>query len=122
MEIKQNLKYAESHEWVEINGGTAKIGITDYAQGELGDLVFVELPSVGDEVSCGKEFANVESVKAVSPVISPVCGKVIAVNEELDGSPELINEKPYEAWFIEVETTCVGDKLLTPAEYAEIAK
>ncbi len=122
MEIKQGIKYLPSHEWAEINGNTAKLGISDFAQNELGDLVYVELPSVGDTVTADKEFANVESVKAVSPVYSPVSGKVIAVNEELDASPELINEKAYDAWFIEVEVTSVSDKLIDAAAYAEIAK
>lgn len=80
MEIKQNLKYLESHEWADVNGNKVKVGITDFAQNELGDIVFVELPSVGEKVVKDKEFANVESVKAVSPVVSPVTGKVIAVN------------------------------------------
>lgn len=122
MEIKSNLKYFPSHEWVEINGGKARIGITDFAQNELGDLVYVELPSVGDTVTAGKEFANVESVKAVSPVNSPVSGKVTAVNEELDNAPELINEKAYDAWFVEVEFTALSDKLMDGKAYAEIAK
>jgi glycine cleavage system H protein len=122
MEIKANLKYAKTHEWVDVTGGTAKIGISDFAQSELGDLVFVELPEVGTEVACGKAFANVESVKAVSEIYSPVCGKVIAVNEELMDSPELINEKPYDAWFVEVEVKCVSDKLLDADGYATITK
>lgn len=122
MEIKSNLKYAETHEWLELSGNTAKVGISDFAQGELGDLVFVELPEVGATVTCGKAFANVESVKAVSEIYSPVCGTVIAVNEELMDSPELINEKPYEAWFVEVEVKGVSDKLLDADGYAAIAK
>ncbi len=122
MEIKAGLKYAESHEWAEIDGNLAKIGISDFAQSELGDLVFVELPAVGDEVVSGQPFANVESVKAVSEVFSPISGKVIAINEELLDSPELINEKPYEAWFVEVEVSAVGDNLLDAEAYAKIAK
>ena len=122
MEIKQSIKYLPSHEWAEINGATAKVGISDFAQNELGDLVYVELPAVGDTVTADKEFANVESVKAVSPVYSPVSGKVVAVNEDLDSAPELINEKAYDAWFIEVEVTAVSDRLMDAAAYAEIAK
>lgn len=122
MEIKAGLKYAQSHEWADINGNVAKVGISDFAQSELGDLVFVELPAVGDEVVSGQPFANVESVKAVSEVFSPISGKVIAVNEELLDSPELINEKPYDAWFIEVEVSSVGENLLDADAYAAIAK
>lgn len=122
MEIKAGLKYAQSHEWADINGNVAKVGISDFAQSELGDLVFVELPAVGDEVVCGQAFANVESVKAVSEVFSPISGKVIAVNEELLDAPELINEKPYDAWFIEVEVSSVGENLLDADAYATIAK
>lgn len=122
MEIKQNLKYLESHEWAEINGNNVKVGITDFAQNELGDIVFVELPSVGEKVAKDKEFANVESVKAVSPVVSPVTGKVVAVNGALEDSPELINEDAFGAWFIEVEADSLSGNLMDAAAYAEIAK
>lgn len=122
MEIKQNLKYLESHEWAEINGNTVKVGITDFAQNELGDIVFVELPSVGEKVVADKEFANVESVKAVSPVVSPVTGKVVAVNGALEDSPELINEDAFGAWFVEVEAEALSANLMDAAAYAEIAK
>lgn len=122
MEIKQNLKYLESHEWADVNGNKVKVGITDFAQNELGDIVFVELPSVGEKVVKDKEFANVESVKAVSPVVSPVTGKVIAVNGALEDSPELINEDAFGAWFIEVEAESLSEKLIDAAAYAEIAK
>src|SRR5574344_2424507 len=115
MEIKQGISYLPSHELAEINGKKAKIGISDFAQKELGDLVYVALPAVGDVIIADKEFANVESVKAVSPVYSPVSGRVIAVNEELDSSPELINEKPYDAWFVEVEVSGLASKLLDSA-------
>lgn len=122
MEAKENLRYAESHEWVDITGKTAKIGISDFAQDELGDIVYVELPEVGDAVSCGESFATVESVKAVSEIYSPVCGKIIAVNEELLDSPELINENAFDAWFIEVEMTKISDNLMTADDYANICK
>lgn len=122
MEIKQHLKYLESHEWADVNGNKVKVGITDFAQNELGDIVFVELPSVGEKVVKDKEFANVESVKAVSPVVSPVTGKVIAVNGALEDSPELINEDAFGAWFIEVEAESLSENLIDAAAYAEIAK
>lgn len=122
MEIKQNLKYLESHEWADVNGNKVKVGITDFAQNELGDIVFVELPSVGEKVVKDKEFANVESVKAVSPVVSPVTGKVIAINGALEDSPELINEDAFGAWFIEVEAESLSANLIDAAAYAEIAK
>lgn len=122
MEIKQNLKYLESHEWADVNGNKVKVGITDFAQNELGDIVFVELPSVGEKVVKDKEFANVESVKAVSLVVSPVTGTVIAVNGALEDSPELINEDAFGAWFIEVEAESLSANLIDAAAYAEIAK
>ncbi|MGN0790314.1 MAG: glycine cleavage system protein GcvH [Christensenellales bacterium] len=122
MEIRENLKYLESHEWVEISGNVARIGITDYAQNELGDIVFVELPAVGESVVADKEFANVESVKAVSPVNSPVSGKIIAVNGALEDAPEMINDDAFDAWFVEVEITALSDKLLDAAAYEKICK
>lgn len=122
MEIRENFKYLESHEWVEISGNVARIGITDYAQNELGDIVFVELPSVGESVVADKEFANVESVKAVSPVNSPVSGKIIAVNGALEDAPEMINDAAFDAWFVEVEITALSDKLLDAAAYEKICK
>lgn len=122
MEIRENLKYLESHEWVEISGNVARIGITDYAQNELGDIVFVELPSVGESVVADKEFANVESVKAVSPVNSPVSGKIIAVNGALEDAPEMINDDAFDAWFVEVEIAALSDKLLDAAAYEKICK
>lgn len=114
----EQLRYTKSHEWVLENAdGTVTVGLTDYAQKELGDLVFVNLPSEGDEVTAGESFGDVESVKAVSDVFSPISGTVAEVNEELLDSPQLINEQPYEAWLIKVEN--VGDKeeWLTAAEY-----
>ena len=122
MEIRENLKYLESHEWVEICGNVARIGITDYAQNELGDIVFVELPAVGESVVADKEFAHVESVKAVSPVNSPVSGKIIAVNGALEDAPEMINDDAFDAWFVEVEITALSDKLLDAAAYEKICK
>ncbi len=103
--IPSHLKYTESHEWVDADTeGNARIGISDHAQEALGDLVFVELPTVGDEISQGDPCAVVESVKAASDIITPVSGKVIAVNEDLDGDPAIINSDPYnDGWLFELE-------------------
>lgn len=106
MSIPNELRYSKDHEWVKQEGSTVKIGITHFAQDELGDIVFVELPSVGDELKAGEPFGSVESVKTVSELYAPVSGKVVSVNEELDDSPELVNESPYEkAWMVEVEVS-----------------
>ncbi len=102
--VLMDRHYARSHEWVKAEGQEATIGISDYAQDELTDVVYVELPEVGDEVEQGESFAIVESVKAASDVLAPVSGTVVAVNEDLEDTPELINESPYdEGWFIRVE-------------------
>lgn len=99
----KELLYSKTHEWVKKNeDGTVYIGLTDFAQSELGELVFVNLPEEGDTVACEESFADVESVKAVSDVMSPVSGTIIAVNEELLDAPQNINEQPYEAWLIQV--------------------
>lgn len=114
----EQLKYTKSHEWVlENEDGTVTVGLTDYAQQELGDLVFVNLPGAGDEVTAGEAFGDVESVKAVSDVFSPVNGTVAEVNEELLDAPQLINETPYEAWMIKVENVSGSEELLSAAEY-----
>jgi glycine cleavage system H protein len=110
--IPAELSYTTTHEWVSIEGDTYTIGLTDYAQNALGDLVFVNLPQEGDEVVNGEAFADVESVKAVSDVYSPVTGTVVQVNEELLDAPEAINEDPYNAWLVRVdEVSEVGDLL-----------
>ena len=110
--IPAELSYTTTHEWVSIEGDTYTIGLTDYAQNALGDLVFVNLPQEGDEVVNGEAFADVESVKAVSDVYSPVTGTVVQVNEELLDAPEAINEDPYNAWLVRVEEVReVGDLL-----------
>ena len=102
--VPKNLRYAKSHEWAQVEGQEATIGITDYAQHELTDVVYVELPEVGDDVRQGESFAIVESVKAASDVLAPVSGTVTAVNEALIDAPELVNESPYDdGWFIRVE-------------------
>ncbi len=122
MEIRSELKYSKSHEWVKEEGGTVTIGLTDYAQSELGDLVFVNLPEEGDEVTAGETFADVESVKAVSDVYSPVTGTVSEVNEALMDSPESINESPYDAWFIKVSDVSETEELLSAEEYEKFVE
>ena len=118
MELKNDALYMKSHEWVVIDGGTATVGISDFAQSELGDLVFVNLPEPGDEVTAGEPFADVESVKAVSDIYSPVSGTIAEINEELLDAPELINENANDAWFIKVENvTEQADELLAPEDY-----
>ncbi|MDM8288993.1 glycine cleavage system protein GcvH [Slackia piriformis] len=118
MNIPENLHYTETHEWCLLEGGIARIGITDYAQNELGDIVFVNLPEVGDEVVAGESFADVESVKAVSEVVSPVNGTVAEVNEELLDNPALVNEGAYDAWLIRVEGAEIGMDVMDAAGYA----
>lgn len=115
--IPADLKYAASHEWIKDEDGLTVIGLTDFAQEALGDLVFVNLPEEGDEVTAGESFADVESVKAVSDVFSPVSGTVAAINEELLDAPESINEDPYGAWFIKVENVTATEDLLDAAAY-----
>ena len=118
MATLEGLKYTKSHEWVKENeDGTVTAGLTDYAQQELGDLVFVNLPEVGDAVTAGEAFGDVESVKAVSDVFSPVSGDVAEINEELLDAPQMINETPYDAWMIKVENVGDAEELLSAAEY-----
>jgi len=112
-----NLKYAKSHEWLSMEDDVAVIGITDFAQNALGSVVFVDLPEVGDEVTAGESFGEVESVKAVSDLISPVSGVICAVNEELNDSPELLNDEPYGTWIIKVEHVTEEEELLDAAAY-----
>ena len=100
--IIEGLKYSESHEWVKVEGNVAVIGVTDYAQAEMGDITYVDMPDVDDEVSAGEEFGAVESVKAASDLISPVTGVVLEVNEALEDEPERINADAYENWIIKV--------------------
>jgi glycine cleavage system H protein len=116
--IPAELRYTTSHEWVSEEDGTYTIGLTDYAQDALGDLVFVNLPQEGDEVTAGEAFADVESVKAVSDVFSPVTGVVVEVNEALLDAPESINEDPYGAWFVRVGEVSEVGELLDADAYA----
>ncbi len=102
--VPADLKYTEDHEWVRVEDGNVVIGVTDFAQGELGDVVFLELPTVGDTVEKGEAFGSIEAVKTVADIYAPLNGEVLEVNEELDGSPELVNGDPYgEGWFIKVK-------------------
>ncbi len=117
MKVEKGLMYSKSHEWIKEEGDEFIIGITDYAQSALGDLVFVNLPEEDDEVTLGESFGDVESVKAVSDVYSPVTGVVSAVNEDILDSPESINSNPYEAWFIKVRDVSEKEELMTAEEY-----
>ena len=117
MNYPAELKYSKTHEWIKTEDGVAVVGISDFAQDALGDVVFVNLPAVGDEVTAGESFGDVESVKAVSDLICPVSGVVCAVNEELEDSPELLNEDPYGAWSIKVENVTGEEELLTADAY-----
>ncbi|MBQ6722438.1 MAG: glycine cleavage system protein GcvH [Clostridia bacterium] len=118
MNFPKELKYSKTHEWVRFQeDGTAYIGITDYAQDQLGDLVFVNLPAAGDALQAGESFADVESVKAVSDVNAPVSGTVKEVNEALADAPEKMNEAPYDAWFVLAEGITDTDALMTAEEY-----
>lgn len=105
-EVRNDLKYTDNHEWLKVERDTAKIGITDYAQSQLTDIVFVELPEVGKEIKKGDELCVVESVKSVSEIYAPVSGKVVNINKQLEETPEIINESPYdEGWLVEIEAT-----------------
>ena len=122
MNIPEDLQYTKSHEWVRIEGDTATIGITDHAQDELGDVVFVELPDEGATFDAGESFGTVESVKAVSDLYAPVGGEVVEVNSALEDAPENINEDPYgEGWIVKLRTTDEAD-LLSPEEYEKVVE
>ena len=116
---QSNLKYAETHEWVKQDESTVVVGISDAAQDMMSDIVFVELPEVGESVSAGDAVAVVESVKAAEDIISPVTGSVVAVNEELNDTPELVNSDPYGAWFLKIDATDAAelDKLMDADAY-----
>ena len=120
MNTPKDLNYSEEHEWVKDEDGKYRIGITHFAQSELGDIVFVELPQVGDEIKADEPFGSVESVKTVSELYAPISGKVVEVNEELEDSPEFVNESPYEnAWMIVVEPSDASelDALMSAEDY-----
>ncbi|MFD1572389.1 glycine cleavage system protein GcvH [Halorubrum laminariae] len=119
-EVPDELRYLESHEWTTADGGTVRIGVSDFAQDELGDVVFVELPDVGDTVTAGEAFGVVESIKAVSDLYAPVSGEVVAVNEELFDRPELVNDDPYgDGWLLEVDLDGESDELLDADAYRD---
>ncbi|NMA00555.1 MAG: glycine cleavage system protein GcvH [Clostridiaceae bacterium] len=123
MKTPTTLKYSKTHEWVRVmDDGIVEIGITDFAQSELGSLVFVNLPDEGDEVESGEAFGDVESVKAVSDVISPVSGVVAEVNEVLLDHPEMINDSPYEAWIIRVSDITSEEELLDAEAYDQFCE
>ena len=122
MELPSELLYSEEHEWIKVDNNKATIGITEFAQDELGDIVFVELPEVGDTIEMDESFGSVESVKTVSELYAPISGTIKEVNEELEDNPEFVNESPYEkAWMITVEISddTEIDKLLSPEKYQE---
>ncbi|HBV03100.1 MAG TPA: glycine cleavage system protein GcvH [Staphylococcus sp.] len=123
MAVPNELKYSKEHEWVKVDGDVVTIGITDFAQSELGDIVFVELPEEGDELTSGDSFGSVESVKTVSELYAPLSGKVVEVNDELEDSPEYVNESSYDkAWMVKVELTDKSqlDDLLDADAYSEM--
>ena len=123
MAKKENVLFTKSHEWVEvIDENTIRIGLTDYAQESLGDLVFINLPEEGDEVTVEEAFGDVESVKAVSDIFSPVTGIVSSINEELLDAPEMINQSPYEAWLVEISEITEREEYLTLEEYEELIR
>ncbi len=117
--IIEGLKYSESHEWVKVEGNVAVIGVSDFAQKEMGDITYVDMPEEGDDVLAGEEFGALESVKASSELISPVSGTVVAVNAELEDAPEKVNEDAYGSWIIKVEMSNAAelDSLLDAAAY-----
>ncbi len=124
MKIKENIRYAESHEWVSLDGEIATVGITDYAQHALGDIVYVDMPEVGDEVSAGEEFGAVESVKAASDLYSPVSGEVVEINDALEDEPGLINQDAFENWIMKVKVSDPSEveSLLDAEAYAKICE
>jgi glycine cleavage system H protein len=122
-EIRDDLKYTDSHEWVKIIGDTVIVGLTDHAQEELTDIVFVELPEIGKEINKGDELCVVESVKSVSEIYAPISGKIANVNKNLEDVPETVNESPYEeGWLVEIEITDKSeiDKLLDASSYEKL--
>ena len=123
--VPEELHYSKDHEWVRVEGDTAVVGITDYAQNSLGDVVYVELPKAGESFAANESFGSVESVKAVSEVFSPVAGEISGVNEALNDEPEKVNQDPYgDGWMIRVKMSNPGevDSMLTAAEYEDFTK
>lgn len=124
MNVLDGLRYSKEHEWVKVDKGTACIGLTDYAQHNLGEIVYLELPEIGDDFSAGDVLCTVDSVKAASDVYTPVSGRVIKVNEELCDTPEKINEDPYNSWLavLKIDDTSEADKLMDADEYREFCE
>ncbi|MGW8193706.1 MAG: glycine cleavage system protein GcvH [Desulforhopalus sp.] len=124
LNLPEDVRYSNDHEWAQVAGDTMKIGISDYAQDQLGDIVFVELPEVGDSFKAGDEFGTLESVKAVSELYAPIGGEVVAVNGALEDSPELLNQDPYGGWIIEIKPEDAGeyDELLDREAYLNLLK
>jgi glycine cleavage system H protein len=121
-EVPEDRRYLETHEWVHIEDGTARVGITDFAQDELGDVVFVEYPDVGEQLDQEGQFGVIESIKAVSDLYAPISGEVTAINDDIETAPELVNEDPYgEGWMLELDPDSEEelDELLTAGEYRE---
>jgi glycine cleavage system H protein len=121
--IKEDLKYSKDHEWLRIDGDEATVGITDFAQGELGDIVFVELPEVGSSAAAGEAFGTIEAVKTVAELFAPVSGEVTAINDQLEENAALVNSDPYgEGWIIKIKMSDPGqvDQLLSPDDYKEM--
>lgn len=124
LNLPEDLVYTKEHEWAKMDGDVVVVGITDYAQDQLGDIVFVEMPEVGDSFSGGDEFGTLESVKAVSELYIPISGEITAVNEELEDSPELINQDPYTGWIVKVkpENNSELENLLSRDGYLDVLK
>lgn len=124
LEFPETVRYTEDHEWAAVDGETVRIGVSDYAQDQLGDIVYVEMPEVGDIFEKGDEFGTLESVKAVSEIYMPVGGEVVAVNEALIDTPEMINQDPYGAWIVEIRPNDAGeyDELMTAEDYLDMLR
>jgi glycine cleavage system H protein len=124
LEFPETVRYTEDHEWAAVDGEIVRIGVSDYAQDQLGDIVYVEMPEIGDIFEKGDEFGTLESVKAVSEIYMPVGGEVVAVNEALVDTPEMINQDPYGAWIVEIRVTDGGeyDELMSAEDYIEMLR
>ena len=123
MNLPENLKYTDDHEWVSINDDVATIGITDFAQSELGDIIFVEFPDIDQEIEKNEPFGTIEAVKTVADLFAPISGKVTEINENLEDSPESVNSDPYgEGWIVKVSIDNAGelDELMTPEQYGDL--
>jgi len=125
MNTPKELKYTKEHEWIKVNNNTATVGITDFAQGELGDIVFIELPNLNDEFNKNDVFGTIEAVKTLADLYIPVSGKIIEINENLEADPELVNSDPYEkGWIVKIQLkdSSEVDTLLSDSEYSELIK